>query len=143
MAGLRDLVSQQGAGQQVAAVLASADPVVRMRAIQLVFGLTGQSQSAMEAVQQSGVNITSRDSKLGCLCCQDMYQPVSVDASIFCPALTLGLKACKLPLKRQSTFYNTCPIRMELHGVWNFTICQIIQYADSPGPSPAHSSCFA
>ena len=68
MAGLRDLVSQEGAGQQVAAVLASADPVVRMRAIQLVFGLTGQSQSAMEAVQQSGMNIASSDHMLGCLC---------------------------------------------------------------------------
>lgn len=68
MAGLRDLVSQGGAGQQVAAVLASADPVVRMRAIQLVFGLTGQSQSAMAAVQQSGMNIASSDHMLGCLC---------------------------------------------------------------------------
>ena len=64
VAGLRDLVSQEGAGQQVAAVLASADPVVRMRAIQLVFGLTGQSQPAMEAVQQSGGNSTTCDSMM-------------------------------------------------------------------------------
>ena len=55
-AGLADLVSHEGAGKQVAAALASADPVVRMRAVSLVFGLAGQSQSAMEAVQQSGAN---------------------------------------------------------------------------------------
>ena len=53
-AGLADLVSQEGAGKQVAAALASADPVVRMRAVSLVFGLAGQSHSAMEAVQHSG-----------------------------------------------------------------------------------------
>lgn len=55
VAGLNDLTSQAGAGQQVAAALASSDPVVRMRAISLVFGLAGQSQSAMQAVQQSGI----------------------------------------------------------------------------------------
>lgn len=54
--GLADLVSQEGAGKQVAAALASTDPVVRMRAVSLVFGLAGQSQSAMEAVQQSGAD---------------------------------------------------------------------------------------
>jgi len=48
------LVSPQGAGQQLSAVLASSNPVVRMRAIALVIGLGGQSENSVKALQQSG-----------------------------------------------------------------------------------------
>lgn len=54
-AGFQDLISPHGVGQQLSAVLASSDPVVRMRAIALVIGLGGQSEVAVKALQQSGV----------------------------------------------------------------------------------------
>ena len=53
-AGFQDLVSPQGAGHQLSAVLASSNPVVRMRAIALVIGLGGQSGKSVKALQQSG-----------------------------------------------------------------------------------------
>ena len=54
-AGFQDLISPQGAGQQLSAVLSSHDPVVRMRAIALVIGLGGQSEAAVKALQHSGL----------------------------------------------------------------------------------------
>lgn len=56
-AGLNFLIASNGAAQQVAAILASTDHVVRMRAVSLVFGLAGQSQPSMTAVQKSGINL--------------------------------------------------------------------------------------
>ena len=56
-AGFQDLISSYGAGRQLSAVLASSDPVVRMRAIALVIGLGGQSEAAVKALQQSGVQL--------------------------------------------------------------------------------------
>ena len=53
-AGFQDLVSPQGAGHQLSAVLASSNPVVRMRAIALVIGLGAQSEKSVKALQQSG-----------------------------------------------------------------------------------------
>lgn len=55
LAGFQDLISPQGAGRQLSAVLASSDPVVRMRAIALVISLGGQSEVTVKALQQSGV----------------------------------------------------------------------------------------
>lgn len=54
-AGFQDLTSPQGAGRQLSAVLASPDPVVRMRAIALVIGFGAQSESAVKALQDSGL----------------------------------------------------------------------------------------
>lgn len=54
-AGFQDLTSPQGAGRQLSAVLAFPDPVVRMRAIALVIGFGSQSESAVKALQQSGL----------------------------------------------------------------------------------------
>ncbi|KAL0018991.1 hypothetical protein WJX79_000081 [Trebouxia sp. C0005] len=53
--GFQDLISPQGAGQQLSAVLACSNPVVRMRAIALVIGLGGQSENSVKALQQSGL----------------------------------------------------------------------------------------
>ena len=55
IAGFQDLISPQGAGQQLSAVLSSHDPVVRMRALALVIGLGGQSEAAVKALQHSGL----------------------------------------------------------------------------------------
>lgn len=54
-AGFQDLTSPQGAGRQLSAVLASPDPVVRMRAIALVIGFGAQSEAAVKALQHSGL----------------------------------------------------------------------------------------
>ena len=53
-AGFKDLISPEGAGQRLSAVLASSNPVVRMRGIALLIGLGGQSESSVMALQQSG-----------------------------------------------------------------------------------------
>lgn len=55
LAGFKDLIAPQGAGQQVSAVLASPDPVVRMRGIALIIGLGGQSEDSIKALQRSGL----------------------------------------------------------------------------------------
>ena len=47
-------MSPQGAGQQLSTVLASSNPVVRMRAIALVIGLGAQAEKSVKALQQSG-----------------------------------------------------------------------------------------
>ena len=68
-AGFHDLISAEGAGQQVSSVLKAGNPIVRMRAIALVLALGSRSDANMKAVQQSGA--------LG----QGMF--VTVDAAVF------------------------------------------------------------
>ncbi len=70
-------MSPQGAGQQLSAVLASSNPVVRMRAIGLVIALGGQSEKSVKALQQSGWP--------HCLCWQPMlHQTAEVLISLTC-----------------------------------------------------------
>ena len=64
-AGFQDLISPQGAGRHLSAVLASSDPVVRMRAITLVIGLGGRSEAAVKALQHSGL-LSHRHSATWC-----------------------------------------------------------------------------
>ncbi len=70
-------MSPQGAGQQLSAVLASSNPVVRMRAIALVIGLGGQSEKSVKALQQSG--------QCSCLRFQPMlHQKAEIAFSLTC-----------------------------------------------------------
>lgn len=71
--GFQDLISPQGAGQQLSAVLASHDPVVRMRGIALSISLGGQNEASVKALQHSGLlrplvqEITNEQDPLTCL----------------------------------------------------------------------------
>ncbi len=78
------MVSPQGAGQQLSAVLASSNPVVRMRAIALVIGLGAQSEKSVKALQQSGE----------CYCLY--WQPMLIQAAEVANSLTCRHCGCSL-----------------------------------------------